>query len=320
MKKNGFTLIELLAVIVILAIIALIATPIILGIINDSREKSDERSVELYASAVKNAVMAYRLTNSKAAKNFEDLTIEYDGDVVCSMQELFQNGSFYLDGCRVNGGEKEYSFGKDLNPPVCTIAKQDSSKYSVGDIITCELSESTDKFYVIEEQPLTSRTIKVLTEKNIDIEEFRQSDTASSDGVFSDENYWFTYDDNWNRVLLPQYGTTYPANVYNENANYLYPSVEGYVSYLNENWSQDATGSLLTYEQIINLGCVDYNCSGAPSWVYSTTYWTGSARDYYYVWLVTSEGQFYDGGHNGLDSGFAGVRPVITMSTTELKK
>ena len=35
MNKKGFTLIELLAVIVILAIIALIATPIILGIIND---------------------------------------------------------------------------------------------------------------------------------------------------------------------------------------------------------------------------------------------------------------------------------------------
>ena len=33
MKKKGFTLVELLAVIVILAIIAVIATPIILGVI-----------------------------------------------------------------------------------------------------------------------------------------------------------------------------------------------------------------------------------------------------------------------------------------------
>ena len=46
MKNKGFTLIELLAVIVILAIIALIATPIILGIINDARESAKKRSAE----------------------------------------------------------------------------------------------------------------------------------------------------------------------------------------------------------------------------------------------------------------------------------
>ena len=43
MNKKGFTLIELLAVIVILAIIALIATPIVLNIIADSKENSQLR-------------------------------------------------------------------------------------------------------------------------------------------------------------------------------------------------------------------------------------------------------------------------------------
>ena len=50
--KNGFTLIELLAVIVILAIIALIAVPIVLNIINDSKESSLLRSAEFYLDAV----------------------------------------------------------------------------------------------------------------------------------------------------------------------------------------------------------------------------------------------------------------------------
>lgn len=38
--KKGFTLIELLAVIIILAIVALIATPIILDVIDDARESA----------------------------------------------------------------------------------------------------------------------------------------------------------------------------------------------------------------------------------------------------------------------------------------
>ena len=53
MKSNkGFTLIELLAVIVILAIIALIATPIVLGIINDSKESSNRVSASYIINAV----------------------------------------------------------------------------------------------------------------------------------------------------------------------------------------------------------------------------------------------------------------------------
>ncbi len=45
MKKKGFTLIELLAVIVILAIIALITTPMIMGVIEDARKGAAIQSV-----------------------------------------------------------------------------------------------------------------------------------------------------------------------------------------------------------------------------------------------------------------------------------
>lgn len=61
--KKGFTLIELLAVIVILAIIALIATPIILGIINDARDSARERTAELVAKEVELAYTGYMYKN-----------------------------------------------------------------------------------------------------------------------------------------------------------------------------------------------------------------------------------------------------------------
>ena len=55
--KKGFTLIELLAVIVILSIITLIATPIILNIINNTKKESNKVSVENYLSALEQAII-----------------------------------------------------------------------------------------------------------------------------------------------------------------------------------------------------------------------------------------------------------------------
>ncbi len=59
MKKNtkGFTLIELLAVIVVLAVIALIATPIVLNLVKEAREGAARESVTSYMKAVENAVL-----------------------------------------------------------------------------------------------------------------------------------------------------------------------------------------------------------------------------------------------------------------------
>ena len=50
-KRSGFTLIELLAVIVILAIIALIATPMVLKYIQNAKEQSGEQSIKAMVKA-----------------------------------------------------------------------------------------------------------------------------------------------------------------------------------------------------------------------------------------------------------------------------
>jgi len=68
--KKGFTLIELLAVIVILAIIALIATPIILNIVNDTRVESDKRSID---NIIHTAVLYYSKTTKVQGNIYKEV-------------------------------------------------------------------------------------------------------------------------------------------------------------------------------------------------------------------------------------------------------
>ena len=68
--KKGFTLIELLAVIVILAIIALISTPMILGIIEKAKKGGAESSALGFIDAVEKTVATNMLDTNKT--NIED--------------------------------------------------------------------------------------------------------------------------------------------------------------------------------------------------------------------------------------------------------
>lgn len=78
MKNKGFTLIELLAVIVILAIIALIATPIVLGIIEDSRENSKKISAGYVISSVEYAYNSAYAKNQGMVPTLDEVRTEFD--------------------------------------------------------------------------------------------------------------------------------------------------------------------------------------------------------------------------------------------------
>jgi prepilin-type N-terminal cleavage/methylation domain-containing protein len=67
-KTKGFTLIELLAVIVILAIIALIATPIILKVVDDANKGAFRNSAYGIANAAEFEFAKETLKNTKASE------------------------------------------------------------------------------------------------------------------------------------------------------------------------------------------------------------------------------------------------------------
>ena len=98
--KKGFTLIELLAVIVILSIIALITIPLVYNITKKSRKESYERSVDLYANAIRNAISEYQIDGDVEPGIYTSKTlpfeVNYEGDVECEIIELYDSSAFFI--------------------------------------------------------------------------------------------------------------------------------------------------------------------------------------------------------------------------------
>lgn len=92
-NKKGFTLVELLAVIVILAIIALIATPIILNVIDSARKNAAINSAYGYMEAIEKSVVLSGFSDGDAASQkmatIENgtYTISNDGKTITSSKE-----------------------------------------------------------------------------------------------------------------------------------------------------------------------------------------------------------------------------------------
>ena len=119
--------------------------------------------------------------------------------------------------------------------------------------------------------------------------------------MFSNTNYWSST------------VSSYPTYVYDSNST-LYSYVENYKTYLSTLGVTPTEARLITKEELEGLGCIgsSYSCSGAPSWVYSTIYWSGSAYSSHSVWYVGSVGNFNYNSHSDYSS--IGCRPVITIS------
>ena len=121
-KKKGFTLIELLAVIVILAIIALIATPIVLNLINTARKGAFARSAE---GVLKASKLYY---TSSLVEEVNTTTQEF----TCDNKECLSNDGTKLD---VDG---------NMGEGIVTITSDGKISFELGNGTYCAEKEADD--------------------------------------------------------------------------------------------------------------------------------------------------------------------------------
>ena len=303
-RKNGFTLIELVAVLVIMAIIALIVTPLVMSIIRKAKIAADKRSVDAYGRSIELAIAGYLMDTGTFPTSISQLTIEYSGDeVVCSTTQLKSDSSIYLAGCTVGGRSVEgYTYGKEEAAPTYTA-------YEVGD----EVTYNNINYYVIKDSSTSEETVTLLKAEPLsysDVQTYSQGTGAQ------------TYDQNGYGGM--QYGTT---STY--STSYVKQAVDAWKTAQAPN----ATNArLITLDDLRdNLG-IELTQSNAtslqitvtedtPTWVMGENYWywtmttnTDKTAEVWYVDGRSTATVF----SNGVQSGSGAVRPVITLSKTNI--
>ena len=277
-KKKGFTLIELVAVLVIMAIIALIVTPLVMSIIRKAKISADKRSVDAYGRSIELAIAGYLMDTGDFPTSIDQLTIEYSGEeVVCTTTQLKSDSSIYLAGCTVGGRSVEgYTYGKEETTPTPTY-----TAYQVGD----HISYNGVTYYVIEDSETTNDTVKLLKENPLTKTEM---DNLNLTGITIGQ------DNGYGKV---QYGST---NDYSTST----------VKQVVDAWKTTAVATgdtasarLITVDDLTdNLGFnhgtpentwMRVNPEYTPLWVYDNSYdyWTMSQyEDSSTIWRVISSG------------------------------
>ena len=172
-------------------------------------------------------------------------------------------------------------------------------KYKIGDEICFE----EECFNVIS----IDNNLTLFSKMNITTDSIPKQDSNAPKLAFSTSNYWYT-----GSSLKPEYGTTYPAYVYDSNAK-SYVTIENYKLYLEGLGANIIEARLISLEELLMIGCSmkSYNCSDAPEWVYATRFWTGSASGSSNLWRVYNNGAISNNAYT-YPSDY-GIRPVITI-------
>ena len=325
-KMKGFTLIELITVLVIMAILALIVTPLVMSIIRKARVSADRRSIDAYGRSIELAIAGYLLDNGTFPTDISQLTIEYSGDKVeCDTTQINPDSSVYLSGCKVNNREvSNYTYGPDKSPSY--------QAYSVGDTVTYNNID----FYVIKDSGTKEDTVTLLKAEPLTVDEVN-----TYGGVGTNDNHV-------NRYTSQSQGTAYNYNGYGGMVYYSSENCKNYgdvgcttnydqsdIKFVIDAWKTAQVPTVSEarlifkdeYEMLTIVETIETPTSPREAnvpiydWQYNNNYeyWTNTPFNdsSSNIWIVTNNGEFND---TTLNVNYQiVVRPVIVISKSALQ-
>ena len=330
-KNKGFTLVELLAVIVILALIALIATPIILNVINDAKKQAAKDSAYGYMDAVEKYIVSSELED----KSIQDGTyrVEELNKKISVKGSTPDNGNIEIK----NSSVKSYDIGIDgyvvRNGKVEKVSTTKSFKngtavyYNPETETKCKSSEAVSttgknsgcmKWYVFNDKE-GNATVNVILDHNTTANVAWNSTRSNSEmkevkkALENDTKDWKNTARliTANEIAKITEHPTFDASRENQDRFCLDTNKPD-----TANWCAKTKGTskytwLFDYTSV----CTDYGCniSDSSNWGYWTSipYKDNTIN----VWVVNSYGSLT---LDYVTRTVVGIRPVITISKSNI--
>mgnify|MGYP006070459855 CR=1 FL=1 len=347
----GFTLIELLGVLIILAIIALITFPIIDNVLTNSRQQAYERSIDGIIEASKMYVTSQGLIPSTTTKQLSLQTLINSGFLE-DKDIIDPRNNESMTGCVLyswNNSTNQYKYRYDEE---CVLPA-----YAIGDLLKVDVGGGqTQNIYILEingdeitgilDRNLGSTVAWI---SNEDYNSAGGNWDNDSDEVYNQNLYKFgpitankaleERTSNWSNVTskkIPSAEDILKLTEFYQNLSNKSNWESEYFTRINEMFENSGISSCSSARDCrIKIEQAGYGDVLVPEWatinLFTTgdcsedaayAYWTSTPADYevasdpYDAWYVGYDGALYYFGVG--DSVDAGVRPVITISTSNI--
>ena len=298
--KKGFTLIELLAVIVILAIIALISTPMILGVIEKAKKGGAESSALGYIDAVEKTVATNMLDTNKT--NIEDGVYEVGTlksttyDVKVKGEQPTEDSWVKIEKgqvtvCSLKIGEYVINCNGETTKNGEITTKPDGEVVKTGPTMEVASETNTHKGIIyLDPTDLTKTCTKEQAESNL-------NENGTPTEVKTGCMKWYIYsEDESNYTMILDHNTTARImwNDSNRNVAYEQSNLYAVVEDLKTTSGWKVNPRLITAEEINTItGKTGFDSTNSSSWYYLDTKtqaqetFTESKRSKYY-WLYNN--------------------------------